>query len=168
MTPPTPLTSKWIQLYLWLLEGLQIYVLAPAMCQLRQSGQCLPSAKISGNRSIHIVYWVPDHLILRMLFPLPSDITTIIPNNKTCRKNLMNLHCNNSLWSLHQTYLLVQSVHLVLKSHLLHWCKCIKNIINICYYYATCWKVTGLIPNEVTGFLTWPNSSSHTMALGST
>jgi hypothetical protein len=29
-------------------------------------------------------------------------------------------------------------------------------------------NVVGSIPDEVTGFFNWPNSSSHTMALGST
>jgi hypothetical protein len=34
--------------------------------------------------------------------------------------------------------------------------------------YATNWKVAGSIPNEVIEFFDWPNSSSHTMAPGST
>jgi hypothetical protein len=32
--------------------------------------------------------------------------------------------------------------------------------------YATSRKVAGSIPDEVIGFLNWPNSSSRTMALG--
>jgi hypothetical protein len=35
-------------------------------------------------------------------------------------------------------------------------------------HYATSQKVAGSIPDEVTGFFNWPNSSSRTMALGST
>jgi hypothetical protein len=35
-------------------------------------------------------------------------------------------------------------------------------------HYATNRKVVGLILNEVTGFFNWPNTSSHTTALGST
>jgi hypothetical protein len=35
-------------------------------------------------------------------------------------------------------------------------------------HYATSWRVTGLIPNEITGFFNWPNSSSHSMGLGLT
>jgi hypothetical protein len=34
--------------------------------------------------------------------------------------------------------------------------------------YATSRKVAGSIPDEVIGFLNWPNPSSRTMALGST
>jgi hypothetical protein len=32
--------------------------------------------------------------------------------------------------------------------------------------YATSWKVTGSIPNEVAGFFNWPDPSSCTMARG--
>jgi hypothetical protein len=35
-------------------------------------------------------------------------------------------------------------------------------------HYATSQKVVGSIPNEVTGFFSWPNPSSHIMVLGST
>jgi hypothetical protein len=35
-------------------------------------------------------------------------------------------------------------------------------------HYAASWKVTGSIPEEVTGFCSWHNSSSRTMALVST
>jgi hypothetical protein len=35
-------------------------------------------------------------------------------------------------------------------------------------YYAASRKVAGSIPNEVIGFLSWPNPSSHTIALGLT
>jgi hypothetical protein len=35
-------------------------------------------------------------------------------------------------------------------------------------HYATSQKVEGSIPDEVTGYLNWPDSSSHTLALGST
>jgi hypothetical protein len=35
-------------------------------------------------------------------------------------------------------------------------------------HYATSWKVTGSIPDEVIGFFNWLNPSSHTMALKST
>jgi hypothetical protein len=35
-------------------------------------------------------------------------------------------------------------------------------------HYATSRKVTGSIPDEVIRFFNWPNSSSRTMALGST
>jgi hypothetical protein len=35
-------------------------------------------------------------------------------------------------------------------------------------HYATSWKVAGSIPDEVIGFLNWPNPSSRTMAMGST
>jgi hypothetical protein len=35
-------------------------------------------------------------------------------------------------------------------------------------HYATSWKVAGSIPDEVTGFFDLPNTSSHTMTLGST
>jgi hypothetical protein len=35
-------------------------------------------------------------------------------------------------------------------------------------HYATSRKVAGSIPDELTGFLNLPNSSSRTMALGST
>jgi hypothetical protein len=35
-------------------------------------------------------------------------------------------------------------------------------------HYATSWKVAGSNPNGVIGFFSWPNPSSHTMALGST
>jgi hypothetical protein len=33
---------------------------------------------------------------------------------------------------------------------------------------ARSWKIGGSIPDEVIGFLNWPNPSSRTMALGST
>jgi hypothetical protein len=35
-------------------------------------------------------------------------------------------------------------------------------------HYDTSQKVTGSIPDEITGFFNWPNPSSRTMALGST
>jgi hypothetical protein len=35
-------------------------------------------------------------------------------------------------------------------------------------HYATSWKVTGSIPNEVIEFFNWRNPSSCSMALGST
>jgi hypothetical protein len=35
-------------------------------------------------------------------------------------------------------------------------------------HYATSRKVAGSIPNKVTGFFNWPNTSTSTMALGST
>jgi hypothetical protein len=35
-------------------------------------------------------------------------------------------------------------------------------------HYATSRKVVSSIPNEVIGLFSWPNLSSHTMALGST
>jgi hypothetical protein len=35
-------------------------------------------------------------------------------------------------------------------------------------YYATSRKDVGSIPVEVTGFLSWPNPSSHIMVMGST
>jgi hypothetical protein len=35
-------------------------------------------------------------------------------------------------------------------------------------HYATNRKVTGSVSDEVIGTFNWPNSSSHTMALGST
>jgi hypothetical protein len=35
-------------------------------------------------------------------------------------------------------------------------------------HYPTSRKVAGLIPDEVIGFLNWPNPSSRNMALGST
>jgi hypothetical protein len=35
-------------------------------------------------------------------------------------------------------------------------------------HYATSWKVTGSIPNEVIGFLSVPNTSGSTVAMCST
>jgi hypothetical protein len=34
-------------------------------------------------------------------------------------------------------------------------------------HYATSWKVTGLIADEIIEFFSYPNPSSHTFALGS-
>jgi hypothetical protein len=39
---------------------------------------------------------------------------------------------------------------------------------NLLRHYVKTRKVTGSIPEEVTGFFNWPNPSSHTMTLGST
>jgi hypothetical protein len=40
--------------------------------------------------------------------------------------------------------------------------------MNLLLNYVTSWKVAGSIPDGITGFFSWPNPSSRTMALGST
>jgi hypothetical protein len=49
------------------------------------------------------------------------------------------------------------------KLHIVSFIICIRE-----HAVATSRKIAGSIPEEVIGFLNWPNSSSHTMTLGST
>jgi hypothetical protein len=46
--------------------------------------------------------------------------------------------------------------------------KTVQKDIRLLRHYATSLKLAGSIPDEVTGFLNWPNPSSRTMNLGST